>query len=357
MLGTWSRTFYVSRSAVYVWTGEAEGWRGDRSHRVAGQLYRLPFDWTRPGAVPVSGGPVDQFSFAEDAGDRMLRVVLRGEGADGNPGDAMWGAEFSSGDVGLLSVPLSAFGNGSVRLPPAAVRELPQVEQGQFHNRFAGDWLLYAVSQYWGGGGENAVHAVPLDGGEVQRLKLAHSITRFDVMGSDAIAIGPTPGGRGREGGLGFTALSLGNRVGIEDVYRLPAAGEGETRSQAFFYRPDPGSPGGVSGTLGLPVSRALQGRAASFLGSGSAIFYLRRDNRRFSPAGELVAETSRAVDDGCIASCVDWYGNARPIFLGTRVFALMGYELVEGRLEGGRISEVRRVDFSPPGRGARRRD
>ena len=49
-----------------------------------------------------------------------------------------------------------------------------------------------------------------------------------------------------------------------------------------------------------------------------------------------------------CIASCVDWYGNARPIFLGGRVFALMGYELVEGALAGGRISERRRVDFSP---------
>ena len=34
--------------------------------------------------------------------------------------------------------------------------------------------------------------------------------------------------------------------------------------------------------------------------------------------------------DDGCQASCVDWYGNARPIFLPERMLALMGYELVE---------------------------
>ena len=44
----------------------------------------------------------------------------------------------------------------------------------------------------------------------------------------------------------------------------------------------------------------------------------------------------------------MDWYGNARPIFLGPRVFALMGYELVEGQLRDGRIIERRRVDFSP---------
>jgi hypothetical protein len=55
---------------------------------------------------------------------------------------------------------------------------------------------------------------------------------------------------------------------------------------------------------------------------------------------------------DDCRASCVDWYGNARPIFLGDRVFALMGYELVEGRLArsfvGERIDELRRIDFGP---------
>jgi len=51
-------------------------------------------------------------------------------------------------------------------------------------------------------------------------------------------------------------------------------------------------------------------------------------------------------VDDRCVASCADWYGNARPIFWRSRVFALLGYELVEGSLAGGRMRETRRVDF-----------
>ncbi|HEX8668559.1 MAG TPA: hypothetical protein VF727_09345 [Allosphingosinicella sp.] len=53
-------------------------------------------------------------------------------------------------------------------------------------------------------------------------------------------------------------------------------------------------------------------------------------------------------ADDACEASCVDWYSNARPIFLGNRTFALLGYQLVEGRLERGRVREVARIDFSP---------
>ena len=57
--------------------------------------------------------------------------------------------------------------------------------------------------------------------------------------------------------------------------------------------------------------------------------------------------------NDQCQASCVDWYGNARPIFLGGRIFALLGYELVEGRMAsrgwpGERIEELRRVSFAP---------
>jgi hypothetical protein len=31
-----------------------------------------------------------------------------------------------------------------------------------------------------------------------------------------------------------------------------------------------------------------------------------------------------QSLDDSCVASCMDWYGNARPIFLPNRTLALM---------------------------------
>ena len=52
----------------------------------------------------------------------------------------------------------------------------------------------------------------------------------------------------------------------------------------------------------------------------------------------------------------MDWYGNSRPIFYRGRVFALLGYELVEGRIEQGAIREARRTHFfnqQPNARGA----
>jgi hypothetical protein len=50
--------------------------------------------------------------------------------------------------------------------------------------------------------------------------------------------------------------------------------------------------------------------------------------------------------------SCIDWYGNSRPIFTGGRIFALLGTELVEGRIERGRIAELARLDLTGSPRG-----
>ena len=69
---------------------------------------------------------------------------------------------------------------------------------------------------------------------------------------------------------------------------------------------------------------------------------------RAFAPLGELAASDAGIVDDDCKASCVDWYGNARPIFLRGRTFALMGYEIVEGDLGPTSIREIRRINFAP---------
>ena len=67
-----------------------------------------------------------------------------------------------------------------------------------------------------------------------------------------------------------------------------------------------------------------------------------------FQEAGELAARSDKAVDDACRASCVDWYGNARPLFVHGRVLALLGYEIVEGALDDGRMRELRRVSYAP---------
>jgi hypothetical protein len=339
VLGSASSLFYVSGRAVYVWIADAIG-AGRRSKAM---VYRLPLDGGRPGAAQALGGPVDQFSFRESQPRRQLQVLVRAEGR----GDRMWRGEVTEGAPALLSLPLDLFGDGTNAAPRRAYLPLPLAdrESWSFHNRFVGDHLVYAAGEFSQTASSKAVFVVPLDGGPPRRLSAPHGVDRIDIMGTDAVVIG-----NDNKEQLGFTAIELTGaapRVGATSF--LPAAREGERRSQAFFYRPDPESADGASGILGLPISRSFgTSPTARFLGSGSAVAFIQRKQRRFELAGELAAKPEDAHDDGCEASCVDWYGNARPIFLGARIFALMGYEMVEGRLRDDRVLELRRADFAP---------
>ncbi|HYC95299.1 MAG TPA: hypothetical protein VEB39_06320, partial [Sphingomicrobium sp.] len=263
-------------------------------------------------------------------------------------GDWMWNNEESSGEVALLSVPIPSMGDGSGTAPRSRYRQLPPVgrDAWNFQNRFVNGHVLYGGHGYQGGQHSTLV-AAALRGGPVAELRLPHAVERLDQLVQDGVVIGNDP-----RGGLTFTAVDLRRPAArIGSSFTFPAASQGENRSQAFFFRPD--NADGSSGVLGLPITTRLESQYARFLGSGSSILFLRRENRLFDMAGRLDADVRRAVDDACVASCVDWYGNARPIFIGNRVFALMGYELVEGRLaRGGQIGEVARVNFAPPPRG-----
>jgi len=340
VLGPESRSFYVSAGAVYLWVSEWT-YRELRRGEPEAFLYRLPFGRERPSAIGARGNPVDQFSFREDAAAGIVNVLVRDEGG----GDAMGNPEVSGGRVALLRVPIAALGDGTASAANALYRRLPSPpgEDWNFHNRFVGDNLLYGTGAFGEGSKESTIFVAPVRGGPAVALRLTHSVDRIEVLGRDGLAVG-----EGANGSLGFTAIDLPPRGPPVrgDVFTLPAASEGETRSHAYFFRPN--DPEGASGLLGLPISRAAPPAYQRFFGSAAAMLFLRRDSRRFARAGELEARLQGVVDDDCKASCTDWYGNARPIFLGERVFALLGYELVEGRLDDGAIREIGRVRFSP---------
>jgi hypothetical protein len=333
VLGSWSRTFFVSSNAVYLWIGQQR----ERARGPDALVYRLPFDRSRPSAVAARGQPIDQFSFMPDAGRSALHVLVRQHAN----GDAMWGAEFSVGALALLSIPMGAFGDGRRELPFERYRLLPKPEGEAWNlqNRFVGDHLLYGSPSASTG----AVFAVSLVDRSATRLPLSHGVERLDAIGRDGIVIGS--GG----GALGFTAIDLTGRPRVAEEFRLPAARQGEARSHSFYFRADPGG-GGSSGILGLPVARHVPGDNAWNPRVTAAMLFLRRDSGRLAQAGELAAASTAGNDrdDGCQASCVDWYGNARPIFIGERVFALLGYELVEGEARAGRIREIARTGFAP---------
>jgi hypothetical protein len=343
IVGPPGRNFYVARDAVYVWV--SEGYYGQQAPTPEGEpaterppraaVYRLPLDGSRPGARLVWGNPVDQFSFKAD-GDH-LNVVVRNDGG----GDAMWAPEASAGSVGLLRMPLGEFGGADVDAVDRGLYTTLEAPSGgySFQNRFVGDYVLYGTGSSWGWHDTTAdrhVFAYPYaGGGTVAKLVLPHGVDRIEALGRDAVIVGTD----GRD--LHFSAVSLGHEPALRDRYTQTGASQGETRSHGFFFKPS----GDGRGTLGLPIHGGAVPGSAQLGRDSAAILYLSVDDLTFNRVGALVSRSGQ-IDDRCVASCVDWYGNARPLFLRDRVFALLGYELVEGQLTDGVMSERRRVNL-----------
>ena len=78
-------------------------------------------------------------------------------------------------------------------------------------------------------------------------------------------------------------------------------------------------------------------------------MLFLRRDGDQLTEAGRLTAAATPRRDDGCRASCAAWNRDVRRVFVGRRIFALLGYDLVEGELTPeGEVRGIPRLDFTP---------
>jgi hypothetical protein len=334
VLGPSGRVYYVSPGSVYVWM---TSWMwGGEAGRSSSVLTRIPLDGVgTPTAIRVAGSPIDQFSFLE-SDDGHLNVLTRAQAR----GEAMWSSERGQGRAALLRLPLERMGDGSMPTPATWYRQLPTPPGWTIQNRFVGNYLLYGAGNSWGPARDTdtTLYAVPWRGGDHAALPLTHGIDRIEVMGQGAVVIGV------RGNNLEFSGVELRGRPRVVQRYVMAQASQGELRSHGFFYRPD----GTDSGILGLPVREANRPGYRHLVEGSASIVFVRNNGRRFLELGLLEASAPRTGNDGCRASCVDWYGNARPIFARGRIFALLGYELVEGEIADGELRELRRTNFAP---------
>jgi hypothetical protein len=349
VIGPYSRTFYVSRDAVYVWVGAgySYGWGGYNQARKKqvdsspAYVYRMPILSDEVKAIRARGNPVDQFSFKQAGGH--LNVLLTSQGG----GDWMWAPEVKKswrGKMALLRLPVSAF--SAAPAPAASWRYtmLPKPDKGySLQNRFVGSWVLWGAGAGWWSKPQNGGHIYAAHikrAKSVRRISLDHGVDRIEAMGRNAVVVGS-----GKQD-LFFTSLELTqNEATLRNTWVRKNAAQGETRSHGFFFLP--GRDGG--GMLGLPIRH--HGRPGRHLVHGSAqvVFLSVSPELKFTLMGSLASKSRGQVKDNCVVSCVDWYGNARPIFFRGRIFALMGYELVEGTLEGGKLLETGRINYLRP--------
>ena len=170
-----------------------------------------------------------------------------------------------------------------------------------------------------------------------------HSVIRLEALGDDAIVTGYAD-----ETGLSISAISLGETSTLASTIILKDRFESEGRSHAFNAMIS------IDGDalMGIPTVRRPEGAGRWWWHSeGSDLSFLSASEElNLSSLGTLNASEASSHDTyDCEVSCVDWYGNSRPIFTSGRIFALSGTELIEGQIIDDRISAKRRLDMTAP--------
>jgi len=310
VLGSWWRETYVSNDAVYLW--------------ATSQVYRFDFKSLDVVTHAAKGYPVDQFSFRQSTDGKDL-LVSASAVTSATP-------TTKAGSPGLLALPIAAF-DKTGRQADVPTTLLTQDAKQIGRNRFIGDTLvasLYGSTQIVAANPKTKnVATVSLDPGR--------TVVRIEPLGTGRalIALSRTVATQQAKSGLELRTVSvddIGKPLGETFLENLT---EGEGRSHGFFFKP---AAEGNGGTFGYAVIN--QPGYASGAGWGNGIsnigFFDVADTGAVGSLGVVSAGDMAKGTAGCETSCIDWYGNTRPIFLGNRVFALMGSELAEVTIRGG---------------------
>ena len=360
-VGPENAQLYVTDRHAYLWT--TPGWRElnrgryDRSRCSAEEeeskasvahatVFRVPVAGGPLEVLAARGTPIDQFSL--QASVTRLYSLLRDHPAHCRQSDPEQRLAFAS-------LALTRFAQRLHEVPEDAYTELPGTDTAWIANRFTDEYLVYgSLTPYWQRPTDEderyrvtlpRTFAVPVERPQgVRQVPVPHNVLRAERAGNDIVLTGY----RDRTG-LRISLLDLDRGPRVSSTAHLPKRFESEGRSHAFnsLMQAD------GSGLIGLPTVYYDSGRP-SWRSEASDISYLSADAAgRLAPLGELLAEDEQHHPSyRCEVSCIDWYGNSRPIFTEGRVFGLSGTELVEGRVAGGQIGEIARLDLTAPPRG-----
>ncbi|MDQ1923137.1 hypothetical protein [Massilia pseudoviolaceinigra] len=316
VLGPPARTFHMAPEAVYVWSAPHKDDAG-------ASLYRIPLNGGAPGAIRVAGAPHAPSAFHESADGHVN--VLVGPGGAGQPS---WRGRAGADDLALLRLPLTALSDGSESAAPSSYRQLPAFASQQLRSRYVGPWLLYGSA----GDGGAPLYALRWDGtGAPQRLDLAHPAEHIAPMGDDAVVTGQA------QGELSLSSVRLRQQAALANTHVHALAEESAGVRHGFHYTSQ--RPG--QGMVGLPLVQTREAQAAGEPETVVSVLYLRNTALKLRELGTLKAQGGEGGDAAALPPPL-------PLFVQGRVFALMGDELVEGKLKNGRLREVRRIDLAP---------
>jgi hypothetical protein len=365
-MGADTAEMFVAGDAVYLWTlasGYDEmpwdscplGTPAPRFGEVPpAAVYRIPLGRGEVAVMGARGMPIDQFGMdATPRRFRALPAMLRAGCADDDETQLPFA---------LLDAPQQAFGDRYAAASERDFVRVPGLSAGGVENRFTADYVIYGGRDRYSRRPPrddeararalaNGITVVPLaKPTAAQRIALGHNLVRLEKLGDGAVIAT----GYADDSGLRVSYVALGeNGAGAElrSSALLPRRYESEGRSHAFNATISTGG----EGMLGVPtVNREEQSGGYWWYSDVSDLSFLGFDPKgRLADAGLIAATPEDEVKTGegydCEVSCIDWYGNARPIFLGGKVYGLMATELVEAEVVGGKVAERRRVDLTAP--------
>ncbi|MAK60798.1 MAG: hypothetical protein CMK09_07455 [Ponticaulis sp.] len=353
--------FFVTGEHAYIWSFEDEfDWtkRDSRNWEecladeqqdnvnlrdvMPGMLHRISVTGGRVDVAEILGYPRNQFgmTLSEDGEFHALAYLPSKK------------CRYADGHFALVSLPERRFGTEVQKFKHMDYRQLPSWEDMWIENRFNGDTLLYAErTSRWSypDGDQDEIEpamavVVSLDPkSEPVELTVPHGVVRIEVLGDEFVLTGYTD-----NHGLQVSNLEIDGDPSFVSTVRLPDQYESEGRSHAFNALIN------TDGTalLGLPtVMSSDENDRWWWRSDASQIAFMKRDEgRQLSRLGDLgnpPGEEDERYE--CEVSCVDWYGNSRPIFTNGRIFALSGTAIVEGEIRDGWIHEIGRVNITSP--------
>jgi hypothetical protein len=372
--------WYVTNDQVYVWGAGSDYYdtnrddcKGEPSRALrdsqSALLYRVPLSGAAPSLIGAYGMPPDQFAMQADAYRFHALVRMEPENCDED--------YEAPSRLAFFTMPLDRFSATFSQAPETAFTALPSIQSPFVASRFTDTHLVYGgLSSYRRGlpdtddwdDGEKAtpwakrILAEPRQPAyalaitrpsAVRPVDIRHSVIRAERVGDDIVLTGYRD-----RAGLIVTLIDPRGGARIASQVRLVGRYESEGRSHAFNSQVEPDG----SGLMGLPTVRRVSDSGRQYWRSrASDLSFLQLDPEgALVPVGELVRRfdyieedsAGDRDDDGvpgyqCEVSCIDWYGNSRPIFTDGRIFGLSGTELIEGRLEQGRMREVQRLNIA----------
>ena len=358
-VGPQYREFYVSPTAAYLWvapsSNEAE-FDASKTECTAGRerefqrgnraaLYQISLAGGPPRVMFVRGQPRDQFGLDENG--REFRALL------------MWdtgGCDTDDNDHAMkyFSVSLRTFAPNPITATAERFIDAPNPGAAEYEERFTDRYVVYGGRTSWSSyppehsdaPATARVAAIPVDDPHLSTsLQAPHNVIRVERAGDNIVMSGYRT-----DAGLSVSLVDLRRTPRIASTAVLQGRYESEGRSHAFNSMIDTEG----AGLMGVPtVTRTREGGRWWFRSRASDVSFLSVDaDGRLHSAGPLTAGGSpQDPSYQCEASCIDWYGNSRPIFTDGRIFALTGTELIEGAIRNGRIQERRRANLTarPP--------